>query len=262
MILSKPRILRAGAHGFKKGRVGFSTIDVIEVKCDVCGKVYKINYHSQQLNFKKRADRDLCRGCRQHEDYQNGVRTYTWAEYNKKQLGKSLTERLGSDDWKINHHYFAKGINNPHKFADDSPISGRGYAGWYSGYLFRSLFELSFIYKMLNENHIIKSAETITIYYKDASGTVHQYRPDFLVDNKYLYEIKDFRELDSEVVLLKKRAAESYCSNNNLEYILFSNKDFKQLTRAFIVELYRTGQIIFTNESLLRFKKYYLKEGD
>ena len=115
---------------------------------------------------------------------------------------------------------------------------------------------------MLNENHIIKSAETITIYYKDASGTVHQYRPDFLVDNKYLYEIKDFRELDSEVVLLKKRAAESYCSNNNLEYILFSNKDFKQLTRAFIVELYRTGQIIFTNESLLRFKKYYLKEGD
>lgn len=115
---------------------------------------------------------------------------------------------------------------------------------------------------MLNENHTIKSAETMTIYYSDTSGTIHQYRPDFLVDNKYLYEIKDFRELSSEVVLLKKQAAETYCSNNNLEYVLFSNKDFKQLTRPFIVELYKAGQITFTNESLLRFKKYYLKEGD
>lgn len=108
---------------------------------------------------------------------------------------------------------------------------------------------------MLQDNHKIISAETLTIIYK-LNGVSHQYRPDFLVDDKIIYEIKDAKEQNSIVVQTKKEAAEAYCKQHNLQYKLLTNKDFRLLTRAQILNLFNQHEINFIAASLERFKKY------
>lgn len=258
MIISKPRIIKINCKNYKRGDLGYGDGDIVEIKCDKCGKVYKLKMHDRNRNYYNRGYRDLCRGCRQSEDYAAGIRTYTFTEYNKAQAGKTLTERFGNENWRENHKGFKKGLENPHIFNLDTSENGRGYVGRYRGILFRSLFELSFIYNMY-EDHKIESAETITINYQ-LNGIWHQYRPDFLVDNKFIYEIKDQRDLNLEIVQIKKEAAEDYCAKHNLIYRLLGNKEFKNLTRGAIITLYNNKELDFSEKSLERFKKYWLKK--
>lgn len=97
MIISKPRIMKIKSKNYAKGELGFGTGDIITIQCDKCSKIFTLTYHDREVNFKKRHNTDLCRGCRQSEDYASGIRTHTLAEYNHAQLGKTLTERFGSD---------------------------------------------------------------------------------------------------------------------------------------------------------------------
>lgn len=112
---------------------------------------------------------------------------------------------------------------------------------------------------MLKAGHKIESAEKIAIIYK-VNNEEHQYRPDFLVDNKTIYEVKDQRDLTLEIVQLKKEAAEKYCIEHNLNYRLIGNKEFRNLTRSQIIKLYNNNEVSFIDKSLERFKKYWLKE--
>lgn len=261
MIVSKPRIMKIKSKNYERGELGYGDGDIVELCCDKCGKHYTLKFHDRMRNYLNRAERDLCRGCRQSEDYAAGIRTHTFTEYNKAQAGKTLTERFGNEDWRKTHKGFKTGLDNPHNFNLDANENGRGYVGYYQGHLFRSLFELSFIYEMLKAGHKIESAEKITIIYK-VDNEEHQYRPDFLVDNKIIYEVKDQRDLTLEIVQLKKEAAENYCKQHNLSYKLVGNKEFRNLTRSQIIKLYNNNDISFIDKSLERFKKYWLKEQD
>ena len=69
--------------------------------------------------------------------------------------------------------------------------SGNGWSGWYKGWYFRSLLELSYMILVIERFNISWSnGEKIKITYKNFSGINRNYFPDFLLNNKYIIEIK------------------------------------------------------------------------
>lgn len=97
--------------------------------------------------------------------------------------------------------------------------SGNGWKGWYRGIFFRSLRELSFMIRMDEEEKNFITAENISIPY-EFNGVQRTYRPDYIVENKYMVEIKPTRLHKTPNVEAKQKAAIEYCKNNNLEYLL------------------------------------------
>jgi len=84
---------------------------------------------------------------------------------------------------------------------------GSGWAGWYNGFYFRSLLELSYIIDVLEENNCNwQSAEKkeLGMPYTDWSGKNKTYFADFLIDGYFLIEIKPVRLRNTPRVLAKK----------------------------------------------------------
>ncbi len=134
-----------------------------------------------------------------------------------------------------------KGKKNP-MYGKPSPKgSGVGWKGWYKGYFFRSLKELCYIIYLEENNISWISGESISIEYK-FNGSDRTYRPDFIVNNEIIVEIKPERLHNTPNVLAKKKAAEKYCKKNRLKYkiidmnidtdkILLYKKDIKFLDK-------------------------------
>jgi hypothetical protein len=127
----------------------------------------------------------------------------------------------------------------------------RGWSGWYKGYFFRSLKELSYMIDLDKKGISWQSAEHISISYKD-NNINRQYHPDFLVNENIIVEIKPKRLMNSIDVKLKKEAAEKYCLENGLKYIL---TDFKNLSEKELFSLRENNQIKFTE----RYEKKYIE---
>lgn len=124
----------------------------------------------------------------------------------------------------------AKGKNNS-MYGKPSPLkSGKGISGWFNGKYFRSLHELKFMIVCERFNLKYKSAENIRIKYEKYDGTERTYSPDFIVNEKYLVEVKPKRLFKTPLNLLKSKAAKKYCKENNLKYkildfdIVYKNK--------------------------------------
>lgn len=115
------------------------------------------------------------------------------------------------------------GKNNP-MYGKPSPKgSGNGWSGWYKGWFFRSLMELSYMINVIERFNLKwKSAETkkYKIEYKDRKGNDRTYHPDFIINEKFLIEIKPKSLHNSELVQLKKEAAIIFCEENNFIYKL------------------------------------------
>lgn len=151
----------------------------------------------------------------------------------------------------------SSGKNNP-MYGKPSPQgSGNGWSGWYKEYYFRSILELSFIINYIERfNFTVKQTESDTykIPYVSYDGKERNYYPDFLLNNKYLVEIKPKKLIDgSNLVRLKANAANEFCKNNGLIYKLIHPK--KVLSYSEIDELYISGKIKFTE----KYKEKYLK---
>ncbi|MFW6129631.1 MAG: TnsA endonuclease N-terminal domain-containing protein [Atribacterota bacterium] len=133
-----------------------------------------------------------------------------------------------------------------------------GGSGWYNGWYFRSLRELSYVINVLEYyNKKWQSAEKdIIIEYIDYNGQKRTYRADFLVENKELIEVKPKKLMESPSNILKKRAAEEYCKNNNLIYKMV---DVKILSKEELLELYNNKKIKFIKKWDLIFREKYLK---
>jgi hypothetical protein len=100
--------------------------------------------------------------------------------------------------------------------------SGNGWSGWYKGWFFRSLKELSYVVNLEVIESTWCSAETkeLEIHYKGFDGQDRTYRADFLVNDRVLVEVKPIRFHKTPTVLLKKEAAEEFCNTRGLEYRL------------------------------------------
>jgi len=139
------------------------------------------------------------------------------------------------------------GTNNP-MYGKLSPQgSGNGWSGWYNGWFFRSLMELTYMIKFIEKNNWIwESGETerYNIKYLDYRGNERTYHPDFIINNKIMVEIKPIKLWNSDGVQRKKNAAELYCVKHGMIYELIN-----------IDEIIDINELI--NKKLLTFTKKY-----
>jgi hypothetical protein len=170
-----------------------------------------------------------------------------------KKYGKEKADELDKkrkEKWsKLN-----SGKNNP-MYGKPSPQgSGNGWSGWYNNYYFRSIKELSYIIKILERFNLDwKSAESIKIKYS-FYGKDRTYCPDFIINSKYLIEIKPRRLWNTPNIIEKRKAAELYCKENNL---IFKIRDIKPLKNKKIQELVDNGQIKWLKRYEEKWKQYY-----
>ena len=115
-----------------------------------------------------------------------------------------------------------------------SARAGSGIKGIYKGHLFRSTYELSFLIKILEENDISFSYETLKIKLDD--GT--HYIPDFVcVDTKVIYEIKYEKALIQPKVKKKLEAGQKWCDENGYRFEIYTEKRMRMLTYDEIAQL-------------------------
>jgi hypothetical protein len=137
------------------------------------------------------------------------------------------------------------GENNP-MFGKPAPQgSGNGWSGWYNGWFFRSILELSYMIKVIErysmkwetgENHKYK------IPYTDTYGVCRNYFPDFIINDKYIVEIKPNRLIKTLKVIEKINAGIEYCNTNNMIYKItnippLTNYEFKCLIETKKVDI-------------------------
>lgn len=140
--------------------------------------------------------------------------------------------------------------------------SGNGWSGWYKGWFFRSILELSYVINELEQkNQNFESAESdkYKIPYRDWNEVPRNYFPDFCVDNKYLIEIKPYSLRASKDVLLKASAAEAWCKTAGYEYKLVFDKSFTRLKREEIISLREANTIKFTDRYEKKYQEYLLE---
>ncbi len=147
----------------------------------------------------------------------------------------------------------SRGENNP-MYGKPSPHgAGNGWSGWYKRWFFRSLKELSYMIKEIEEkNKKWRTAETkdLRVKYIDYKGDKRTYIADFLVEEKELIEVKPKKLKKSLTVRLKAKAARKFCKEKGLIYKI---KDIKTLSKEKIKKLHDNNDIKFTD----RYEKIY-----
>jgi len=180
-----------------------------------------------------------------------GKYSHGWGnkEWEGKFKGKTIEEIWGEKKGKeLRKHYSEtrKGENN-NMFGKPSPKgSGNGWCGWYNGWFFRSLKELSymiFIIERFNLTWETAENKKYRIDYIDYNGNKKTYHPDFFISNKYLVEIKPKSLWNSDSVKRKGNAAEIWCKERNFIYKL--TECTKQISFEEIKQLIKNKKLIF-----------------
>ena len=164
-----------------------------------------------------------------------------------KKFGKEKADLL-HEQFKSKLSKLMSGSSNPMYGKPTPQGSGNGWSGWYKNWFFRSLRELSYMINVIEaEQRQWRSAETsdLKIKYKDWNGKDRTYTADFLVDEKYLIEVKPKKLQNSKSVRTKQNAAILFCENRGLEYHLI---DAVLITEEEMKNLYLTKQIKFTKK--------------
>lgn len=175
----------------------------------------------------------------------------------KAQIGRTYEEKFGKEgalEIKKKLSEANKGKNNPMYGKPAPQGSGNGWSGWYKGFYFRSIFELSFLKINLNEN--LKSAENIKIPYIDYNGIERNYLPDFINGNE-LIEIKPESFKNSLENKLKFEAAEKYCKEHKLIFKVYTEKDFHILSTEEIYNLRKQNEIKFIERYEEKYREKY-----
>ena len=264
------------------------TTQYIDVKCSKCKLIKNVLYSTHKRNSLKRIGNYICIKCiginncinnannqfgKTYEElygikkskeikaklqyFNLNERVYNPESYIKGRLcknkGKTWEEIFGKDraiELKKQHSFNNSGKNNPMYGRPTPNGSGNGWSGWYKGWFFRSLLELSFMINYIEKNNIqwiSAESKKYTIKYKNYNGNDRTYRADFILENNILVEIKPNKLLKTLSVQLKQNAAEKWCISHNMKYKIFSEKDFDKLKKCDIIELYKNGNIIFTD---------------
>jgi hypothetical protein len=146
------------------------------------------------------------------------------------------------------------GENNP-MFGKPSPTgSGNGWSGWYKGWYFRSLRELTYMIKVIERFDLTWECgeqKKYKIKYITFNGNQRNYFPDFIINGKYIVESKPKRLWGSDSVNRKKEAAIKFCGNNGLKYKLV---DVGVLNDDEIKKLYNDSKIKFLPKYEEKFK--------
>ena len=152
------------------------------------------------------------------------------------------------------------GSTNP-MYGKPSPQgAGNGWSGWYKGWFFRSLRELSYMVNVIEAQQLSwRTGETadLKIKYKDWEDNDRTYTADFLVEERLLIEVKPEKLKSSKTVRTKQDAAVLFCKERGWEYHLI---DPPVLAEDEVKNLYLTKQIKFTKRYESLFLERILNE--
>jgi len=126
--------------------------------------------------------------------------------------------------------------------------SGNGWSGWYKGWFFRSIIELSYMINVIERFNLKWENGELNKYkipYIDENNLQKNYFPDFVINNKYIVECKPKNLWNSNRNLLKKQFALKFCNENGFIYKVV---DCKKLKVNETIKLYLDGKIKFTNK--------------
>jgi len=204
--------------------------------------------YTQTKEFRKKIS-DLTSG-NNNPMYGKNVYDIWFEKYGEEIANKKLliTKKKHSDN--------NSGEGNP-MYGKPSPNgSGNGWSGWYNGWFFRSLKELTYMIEVIERFNLKwESAETnkCKIQYEDYKGTPRNYFPDFIIEGKYIIEVKPKKLWDSDSVIRKRKAGELFCVENGLKYKI---TDITCISDKKILSLYNKGKIKFTNRYEIKFKEW------
>ena len=103
-----------------------------------------------------------------------------------KKYGKEVADQKMTE-YRQKQSELNSGENN-NMYGKPSPNgSGNGWSGWYNGWFFRSIRELSYMIKVIERYNLKwESGETNKwkIQYKDYDGLIRNYFPDFIIKSK------------------------------------------------------------------------------
>jgi hypothetical protein len=192
---------------------------------------------------------------------------------NNPMFGKSFydvwVKRYGVDiankkmiEYKEKQSFNNKGENNS-MYGKPSPNgSGNGWSGWYKGWFFRSIKELTYMIKVIERFNLeweTGENKKYVVEYCDYKGNKRNYFPDFIISNKYVVEIKPKKLFKSDLVVRKKNAASLFYEKINLKYKLIS---IDSIPTNEIIELYNEKKIIFTEKYEKKFIKMFLQSSN
>lgn len=144
------------------------------------------------------------------------------------------------------------------KTKSKTPTPGWGWCGWYKGWYFRSLRELSFVIEVLEKSHKIwETGENpkYQIPYVDLQGVSRNYFPDFvLTKERIIVECKPISQWKDPLVCVKKAAAAEFCAKKGYKFrmidpVIIDEQKLKQLYKAKVIK--------FVPETDKKFKKQY-----
>jgi len=172
-----------------------------------------------------------------------------------KKYGKKIADNMNRECSLKKSH---KGEKN-YWFGKTPPFgSGNGWSGWYNGWYFRSLLELSYMVNIIEKYNIDwvsgeKNEYKIEYYHNNKKKN---YNPDFILNGKYMIECKPKKMWNTKLVSIKKDAAEKFCKENNLIYKM---RYVKLLTDDEILSFYRSGKIVWIERYRIKFENRILK---
>lgn len=267
----------------------------IKINCDKCKKTYEV-YYVNFLKTREKHKADICKSCiiksmqkgktleerlgkkkaiEVKNKLSNAIKTLgspakgkKWSEEQKQNLKRirpntgTFEEKYGkekADEMKKKLSNKFSGENN-NMYNKPSPQgSGNGWSGWYNKWYFRSLRELSYMINVIEANNqkwesCENAKYAIPYLYMNRK---RNYFADFIIDSKYLIEIKPHRLINSKCILEKKYAAEKWCESNGLEYKIISDEEFNLLTNEEIKNLHDTGKIVFIDKYEQKYRRKY-----
>jgi Zn finger protein HypA/HybF involved in hydrogenase expression len=202
----------------------------------------KIFYHETHKGKRYSPSTEFKKGCggslvSNHE---------SWTKKYGKQVADEKQEAFKNKISKI-----FSGEGNP-MYGKPAPIgSGNGWSGWYKGWYFRSLLELSYMIFVIERFNIKwesgESKKNRIEYLYD--GVIKNYFPDFILNEKYVIECKPKKLQKTEINKIKMEYAKIYCESNGL---VLKMRDCRKIKKNELIELYKSGNIKFI-------EKYELK---
>lgn len=169
-----------------------------------------------------------------------GLSSYEWWLIN---YGEKIAKEK-NDNFKRKLSLVNSGPNNP-MYGKPSPIgSGNGWSGWYKGWFFRSLLELSymiFVIERFNLKWENGENKKNRIPY-NFNGVPKNYFPDFIIGDKYVIECKPKKLQNTSINKTKEKFAKIYCDSKNL---IFKYVDCRKISPIELIRRYEDGEIRF-----------------
>jgi hypothetical protein len=204
-------------------------------------KIHKGKRYSPDTEFKK--------GC-------EGNKTSNYETWIKK-YGKEIADKKNRK-FKNKISEIFSGNGNPMYGRPSPKGSGNGWSGWYNGWYFRSLIELSYMIFVIERFNLKwESGESLKNkieYFHD--GKSKNYFPDFIINGKYVIECKPKKLWETDLNNTKFQSAKKICESNGL---IFKVRDCPKIQESELISMYKSGKVKLIEKYEIEIKKKILR---